>query len=213
MSMFVAMDYLILIPHCFFVFGAYTLLSRLAVYMDAVELLVVKPDPLTNGLLGYQLVAFAIIAIGGGLKTSSMRDVAKVGSKLIISGLLIELVGLLAYLGLLINFIYRVWSRRKEQWNNRPNGFLQSWLGVAAMTAVCCQNLMIPIIYRVTAIGVGRNGALSRKEYYFYTSEAMTLWGGVLTYVIKAASLFACNSASNFHLQYLFDSMAPTGFQ
>ncbi|CAE6443784.1 unnamed protein product [Rhizoctonia solani] len=181
MSMFAAMDYLILISLCFFVFGVYTLLSRLAVHMDAVELLVVKPNLQTNGFLGYQLVAFIILAIGGGMKTSLARSVAEVGSKLIIAGMLVQLVGLFVYLGLLINFVYRVWSRRKEQWNHRPNGFLRSWLGVAAMTGVCCQNLIIPIIYRVTAIGLGRDGALSRKEYYYYTSEVMTLWGGVLT--------------------------------
>ncbi|KAH7323363.1 RTA1 like protein-domain-containing protein [Rhizoctonia solani] len=180
MSVFAAMDYLILISLYFFVFGVYTLLGRLAVHLDAIELLIVSPDLLTNGFLGYQLVAFMITAIGGGMKTSLTFSVVKVGSKFIIAGMLVQLVGLFVYLGLLINFIYRMWSSRKEQWNHRPNGFLRSWLGVAVMIGVCCQNLLIPIIYRVTAVGLGRDGALSRKEYYFYTSEVMTLWGGVL---------------------------------
>ncbi|ELU37467.1 puf family RNA-binding protein [Rhizoctonia solani AG-1 IA] len=169
MSLYAAMDYLILISISFFLFGAYTLLGRLAVHLDAVELLVIKPDLLTNLLMA-----------------SSALDIIKVGSKLIIAGILVQFVGLAVYLGLLINFVYRIWSRRKEQWNNRPNGFLGNWLGVAAMTGVCCQNLMIPLIYRVTAIGLGRNGALSRKEYYFYTSEVMTLWGGVLVIFLMA---------------------------
>ncbi|KAF8703653.1 RTA1 like protein, partial [Rhizoctonia solani] len=180
MSLYAAMDYLILISISFFLFGVYTLLGRLAVHLDAVELLVIKPDLLTNLLMGYQFAAFLLTAIGGGMKASSTLDIIKVGSKLIIAGILVQFVGLAVYLGLLINFVYRIWSRRKEQWNNRPNGFLGNWLGVTAMTGVCCQNLMIPLIYRVTAIGLGRNGALSRKEYYFYTSEVMTLWGGVL---------------------------------
>ncbi|CAE6500244.1 unnamed protein product [Rhizoctonia solani] len=181
MNLFAAMDYLILVSVSFFIFGAYTLLGRLAVYLDAVELLVLNPNLLTNAFLAYQLVAFLITAIGGGMKTSMTLSVVLVGAKLVIAGLLIQFVGLFVYLGLLINFVYRMWSRRKEQWNHRPNGFLQSWLGVATMTGVCCQNLLIPLIYRVTAIGLGRDGALSRIEYYFYTSEVMTLWGGVIT--------------------------------
>ncbi|CAE6377964.1 unnamed protein product [Rhizoctonia solani] len=174
MSLYSAMDYLIFISLSFFVFGVFTLLGRLAIHLDAVELLVVKPIPLTNTLMGYQSVSFIISAIGAGMKASSTRHTVEVGSKLIITGILLQFVGLAVYLGLLINFVYRMWSTRKDQWNYRPNGFLRSWLGVAAMTG-------IPLIYRVTAIGLGRDGALSRKEYYYYTSEVMTLWGGVLT--------------------------------
>ncbi|CAE6355330.1 unnamed protein product [Rhizoctonia solani] len=180
-SLYSAMDYLNLISVPFFVFGVYTLLTRIAAHLDAVELLIVKPYLLANGFMAYQFVAFVITAIGGGMKTSTTRHTVEVATKLIIAGTLLQFVGLAVYLGLVINFVYRMWSTRKEQWNHRPNGFLRSWLGVAAMTGVCCQNLMIPLIYRITAIGLGRNGVLSRKEYYFYTSEVMTLWGGVLT--------------------------------
>ncbi|KDN34056.1 hypothetical protein RSAG8_12844, partial [Rhizoctonia solani AG-8 WAC10335] len=166
MSIFAAMGYLILISLSFFVFGAYTLLGRLAVHLDAVELLVLNPDVLTNGFLSPWPARRSSRC--GGTPSTEPRCPDQ------------WILGLILYLGVLINFVYRMWSRRKEQWNHRPNGFLRSWLGVAAMTGVCCQNLLIPLIYRVTAIGLGRDGALSRKEYYYYTSEVMTLWGGVL---------------------------------
>ncbi|CAE6491544.1 unnamed protein product [Rhizoctonia solani] len=107
MSLYATMDYLILISLSFFIFGVYTLLSRIAIYLDAVELLVLKPIILNSGFLISLVAAFMITAIGGGMKASSTIDTIKIGSKLVIAGLLIQLFGVLAYLGLVINFVWR----------------------------------------------------------------------------------------------------------
>lgn len=179
MTKFAAMDMLILLSPCCFVVAVFMILEPLAVYLNAAEFLIINPNTLTYGFLGSEIVAFTIQAIGGGLKTSTSRNTVKTGTKIIIAGLLVQLFALLTFLGLYVFFIIKMWTRRKDQWNNRPLGFFRHWLFIAAMVGVCCQNLVIPSIYRLTAIAVGSGSALNNKELYFYTTEVMTIFGAI----------------------------------
>ncbi|KAF8732544.1 ARM repeat-containing protein, partial [Rhizoctonia solani] len=185
---YAVMNLIILLSPCGFIAGVYMFLSRLAYHLDAVDLLAINARKLTK--------IFVISDVGDGWwidcnsksqhtepreqgELKLIRDVESHGltvMQVFLGGLVAQLISFLVYTVVFALFIHRVYKYRREEWDNRPQGFRNHWLALVWMMAISCLFIIIRSVYRAVESAEGREGNLASHELYFYILDTIALW-------------------------------------
>ncbi|QRW21046.1 RTA1-like protein [Rhizoctonia solani] len=181
---YAVMNLIILLSPCGFIAGVYMLLSRLAYHLDAVDLLAINARKLTKIFVISDAVTFWIQATGGGLTATQNPSTRNLGSKVFLGGLVAQLISFLVYTVVFALFIHRVYKYRREEWDNRPQGFRNHWLALVWMMAISCLFIIIRSVYRAVESAEGREGNLASHELYFYILDTIALWIAITVYLI-----------------------------
>ncbi|CUA69523.1 Protoporphyrin uptake protein 1 [Saccharomyces cerevisiae S288c] [Rhizoctonia solani] len=181
---YATMNLMILLSPCAFIAGVYMLLGRLAIHLDATEYLLIRPNILTKVFVFSDIFTFLLQAAGGGMMTGDNANMRNIGNKLFLVGLIAQLVSFLVYTLIFGVFVYRLWTLRRDEWNYRPEGILNHWLGLIAAMGLSCQNIIVRSVFRVMESAQGRNGTFATQEQYFYMMDCAVLWVAVSVFVV-----------------------------
>ncbi|KAB5591051.1 Protein RTM1 [Ceratobasidium theobromae] len=140
---YATMNLIILLSPCAFIACVYMMLSRLAIHLDATDFLLIPPRILTKIFVISDVGTFFVQAAGGGMTAGDNLNMRKIGKKVFLCGLVAQLISFLIYTLVFAVFVYRMWSRRKNDWTNRPHGFMKHWVALIAMMGLSCQNIIV----------------------------------------------------------------------
>ncbi|CAE6532335.1 unnamed protein product [Rhizoctonia solani] len=180
---YATMNLIILLSPCGFIAGVYMLLGRLAIHLDATEYLLIRPNILTKVFVISDVLTFFMQAAGGGMTAGDNANMRNIGSKVFLVGLIAQLISFLGYTLIFGLFVYRLWTLRRDEWNHRPRGIMNHWLGLVAAMGLSCQNIIVRSVFRVIENAQGRNGMFATQEQYFYMMDCAVLWVAVSVFV------------------------------
>ncbi|GAA5855470.1 hypothetical protein JCM8547_007845 [Rhodosporidiobolus lusitaniae] len=179
----------ILLSPCAFLATDYLLLKHLAVAMgpEVVKSCLFLPIRLIVKLFVWcDVITFLVQAAGGGASAGS-GEIAKVGPKIALVGLIIQLVFFGMFTLLLIVFAYRVRKRfphlgspvpafsffRHKPWSTE---LVNDWRILFWLLLLSCVGIMIRCVFRTVEYAQGYSGYLITHEIYFYLLDVLPLF-------------------------------------
>jgi hypothetical protein len=137
----------------------------------------IKPERVARYFVISDITTFLIQGGGGGLEASAKQTSQKLGSDILLAGLVLQTLSFAFFMIL----VARAWHGvlrdgfvlRQEPWGPIV------WLLMFSSTAY-----MVRCIYRVIELGQGNGGYLVTHEIYFYLLDSLPLLIGICTYII-----------------------------
>jgi hypothetical protein len=137
----------------------------------------IKPERVARYFVISDITTFLIQGGGGGLEASAKQTSQKLGSDILLAGLVLQTLSFAFFMIL----VARAWHGvlrdgfvlRQEPWGPII------WLLMFSSTAY-----MVRCIYRVIELGQGNGGYLVTHEIYFYLLDSLPLLIGICTYII-----------------------------
>ncbi|KAF8597895.1 hypothetical protein BDV93DRAFT_452081 [Ceratobasidium sp. AG-I] len=179
-NVLVVMNMFTILSPCGFIATVYMLLSRLSIHLQAEDLLIIKPSILTKLFVTSDVITLLIQAGGGGLQSAKTESSAKLGKTMFLVGLVAQLISFILYMVVFLVFIYRIKTKRSEQWNTRPSGLFKHWLALVCIMGVSCVGILIRSVFRTIENVQGFDGYLATHEGYFYALDCLPLWIAVV---------------------------------
>jgi len=186
----------ILLSPCAWFACIYMLLSRMARYLDATDLLLLPANWITKIFVTSDVITFMMQGAGGGLTASSNPSSADLGHKLAMAGLIIQAIALLLYTFLLLFWGYRLASKHPQKWrmgaghsSNRYAKAILSrqpvadWRILFWTIATSMVFWLWRSAFRIAEYNGGYNGTLMTTEWYFYVLDALPLAFGLSLFV------------------------------
>ena len=88
----------------------------------------------------------SIKAAGGGTTTANDLDLIRIGSKIFLAGLALQLASFVIFSMIYMLFLYRVYSHDREVWNmDKSKKWYDDWRTLAAMLFVSCIGILVSI--------------------------------------------------------------------
>ncbi|KAF8597911.1 hypothetical protein BDV93DRAFT_561867 [Ceratobasidium sp. AG-I] len=187
LGLFIVMNMLTVLSPCGFIATVYMLLGRLAIHLEAEDLLLIKPNLITKLFLTSDIITLIVQGAAGSMVASSNIDTAKLGTKsieLFLYGLIIQLVSFTLYMFVFASFVYRVKSQRSKQWLYRPDGIRRHWLALVIAMAISCVGILIRSIFRTAENAEGFGGKLASSEGHFYALDCLPLWIAITVFAL-----------------------------
>ncbi|KAH7337989.1 RTA1 like protein-domain-containing protein [Rhizoctonia solani] len=167
MGLYIVLNLFTVLSPCAFIATAYMLLGRLALHLNADEYLLIKARIITKLFLSSDIVTLLIQAAGGSMAASASSG--KLGSKIFLAGLIIQLISFIFYMIVYAVFLYRMIA-------NRPQD--------SGSLVVSCIGILIRSVFRTVENAQGWDGYLATHEGYFYTLDTLPLFIAILVFVI-----------------------------
>ncbi|GAA5967414.1 hypothetical protein JCM11641_000541 [Rhodosporidiobolus odoratus] len=178
----------LLLSPCAFLAVDYVILKHLAVSMgpDVVKSCLFLPIGVVVKLFVWSdVITFLMQAAGGGLSATTGEG-AKIGPKIALVGLIIQLVSFGLFTLLLIIFAYRVRTRFPHlrspvpafsfsTYNLTSTDLVNDWRVLFYVMCLTCVGIMIRCVFRAIEYAQGYSGYLLEHEVYFYVLDALPL--------------------------------------
>ncbi|GAA5884684.1 hypothetical protein JCM6882_005349 [Rhodosporidiobolus microsporus] len=179
----------ILLSPCAFLATDYVLLKHLAVSMgeDVVKQCLFLPIRFIVKLfVWFDVVTFFVQAAGGGASAGG-GEIAKIGPKIALVGLIVQLVSFGLFTVLLVVFAYRVRTRfphlgspvpafRFTSFNMFKTDLVDDWRVLFWVLLLSCVGIMVRCVFRTIEYAQGYSGYLVTHEIYFYLLDALPLF-------------------------------------
>ncbi|KAF8076468.1 RTA1-like protein [Lyophyllum atratum] len=179
------MQYLfVVLAPCAFIAADYVLLGQLSRHLSADEHLVIPARRITIAFVTSDITTFLIQAAGGALSASADTLHANyVGSRIFLSGLIIQLISFVAFTSLYLLFLYRVYNRNPEIWRrDESKAWYNDWRALGAVLFVSCIGILIRSMFRVIELSEGYQGHLATTEAFFYGLDTLPLFIAIVVY-------------------------------
>lgn len=184
---YIAMYLFVVLSPCAFIAATYVLLGRFARHLKCDELLLVSPRYITRIFITSDVVTFLVQAAGGGVSAGSTTvKMAKIGSRIFLAGLALQLLSYLIFITVYITFLVRIRTRRPEVWNmDKELGtkWFSRWKTLAGAFMLSCIGILVRSIFRTIELGEGYAGYLATHEVYFYTLDTLPLFIAISIFV------------------------------
>ncbi|THU77516.1 RTA1-domain-containing protein [Dendrothele bispora CBS 962.96] len=187
-----------LLSPCAFLATDYILLERLAENLGhdvAKSCLFLSSSLIVKIFVAADILTFLIQAGGGGLQASADVNMADIGSKVAIVGLVLQLVSFGLFTCLLLVFGFRVRTSYPERWRVDRHGQtvwstiglfkttdVYDWRILFTIIALSCICIIIRCAFRIFEYAGGYYGNLATHEIYFYLLDALPLWIAMTQY-------------------------------
>ncbi|CAE7232048.1 unnamed protein product, partial [Rhizoctonia solani] len=184
LGFYIVMNMFTVLSPCAFIATAYMLLGRLAIHLDADQYLLVKSRIITKLFLTSDIVTLLIQAGGGSMAASA--SAGKIGTKIFLIGLIIQLISFCAYMVVYAVFLHRMKTNRPEECVLPRNSaeFFSHWTALAGALIVSCVGILIRSIFRTVENAQGFGGYLATHELYFYVLDTLPLFIAILVFVV-----------------------------
>jgi hypothetical protein len=177
LSILMVQQLLTLLPPAAYLAFNYILYGRFIVNCVDRRYSWIKPERVARYFVISDITTFLIQGGGGGLEASTKQTSQKLGSDILLAGLVLQTLSFAFFMIL----VARAWHGvlrdgfvlRQEPWGPII------WLLMFSSTAY-----MVRCIYRVIELGQGNGGYLVTHEIYFYLLDSLPLLIGICTYII-----------------------------
>ncbi|KAJ8086698.1 hypothetical protein PM082_005521 [Marasmius tenuissimus] len=174
----------VVLSPCAFIAATYVLLGRLASHLSCDRHLLVSPRRVTIIFVASDVITFLIQAAGGGTTTANDLDLIRIGSKIFLAGLALQLASFVVFTAMYLIFLYRVYSYDRDVWEmDKSKKWYNDWRTLGAMLFVSCIGILIRSVFRTVELSEGFGGHLSTTEAYFYTLDTLPLFIAIVVYV------------------------------
>ncbi|KAE9395968.1 hypothetical protein BT96DRAFT_1041733 [Gymnopus androsaceus JB14] len=197
----------VLLSPCAFLATEYMLLSRLATSLGqdiADDCLLIPARRITKFFVWSDVITFWIQAGGGALSVN--LKLSLVGTKIVIVGLILQLVSFALFTIMLIVFGFRVRAKHPSAWNIRTSSrtsesltsvvgpfkisSISNWKILYFTMCLTCIGVLIRCAFRIAEFTGGYFGFLATHEGYFYLLDALPLWIAMTLYCFVWPSRF-----------------------
>ncbi|KAJ7036769.1 RTA-like protein [Mycena alexandri] len=163
---YIAMESFILLSPCLFLATDYMLLSRLAGTFDeevADRCVLIRHSRITEIFVWSDAATFLLQSSGGGPSATRHANLANLGNKIALVGLIMQAVSFLLFTVVLLVFGFRVSKHFPNAWrsqNPRPFKLLSGqsiddWRIVFYMMSLTCVGILIRSVFRVAQFAGG----------------------------------------------------------
>ncbi|KZV87507.1 RTA1-domain-containing protein [Exidia glandulosa HHB12029] len=186
-TVFIVEYLLIVLAPCTFIAATYVLLGRLAHYLSADKLLLIRPSLVSVVFVTADIVTFLIQALGGSMVVGTDDpNKIKTGGNLFKLGLILQLVSFAFFIVLVVIFTVRVYKREPRTWTadkDAGKSFFHDWRALLVVLYTACLTIIIRSLYRTAEIQEGPGGKIGKTEWIFYAFDTLPLCICVGTYV------------------------------
>ncbi|KAH7343267.1 RTA1-like protein [Rhizoctonia solani] len=183
-GIYIAEYLFVVLSPCAFLAADYIVLGRLAEHLNAGHYLFIRPDRVMKFFLASDLFTFAVQACGGGMSTSNDLDKLRIGQKIFLAGLALQLASFALFSALYIVFLIRIYKFAPEIWHHQtPVPWYRNWKTLAAALALSCVGILIRSVFRTIELSEGFRGHLATTESLFYGLDTYPLFVAVAIYV------------------------------
>ena len=184
LGLYIVTNMFTVLSPCGFIATVYMLLGRLAVQLDAEEFLLIKPRIVTKLFVTSDIVTLLIQASGGSM--SSMKSLNKIGTKIFLIGLIVQLISFAIYMVVFAVFLYRMKTNRPNecQMNFSERGSFAHWTVLASAISISCIGILIRSVFRTIENAQGFHGYLATHEVYFYVLDTLPLFVATFVFMI-----------------------------
>ncbi|CUA67782.1 Protein RTA1 [Saccharomyces cerevisiae S288c] [Rhizoctonia solani] len=183
-GIYIAEYLFVVLSPCAFLAADYILLGRLVTHLNADQYLFIRPDRVMKIFLASDLFTFAVQACGGGMSTSNDLDKLRIGQKLFLTGLALQLASFALFSALYIVFLIRVYKFAPEIWHHEPPvPWHRNWKTLTAALGLSCVGILIRSVFRTIELSEGYRGHLATTESLFYGLDTYSLFVAVAIYV------------------------------
>ncbi|KAH7319529.1 RTA1-like protein [Rhizoctonia solani] len=182
-SKFIVMHMLIVLSPCGLIATVYMLLGRLALSLNADELLLIRASRITKVYVASDIITLIIQAGGGSMGIADSESMRNLGSKIFLVGMILQCISFISYLIVFGLFIHRMRTWRGPQWESRHKSPFSHWTALALSIAISCLGISIRTVYRTLEAGEGMHGPLATTESYYYILDCLPLWISTVVFV------------------------------
>lgn len=161
----------LLVPPIFFAATIYSLLSRIAIFLDAEEALVIRPSRLTKTFVSLDILSFMIQGGGAGYLSRGNLDAFNTGSLIIVGGLAVQFIAFSAFIVIAIIF------HRRIQRIQHPGASRLMWA-----LYITSAFILVRSVYRLIEFAQGNSGYLMAHEVLFYIFDSILMLLTMITY-------------------------------
>lgn len=177
LAIFMVQQLLTLLPPAAYLAFNYILYGRFIVNCVERRYSWIKPEKVARYFVMSDITTFLIQGGGGGLEASTNTTSEKLGSNILLAGLVLQTLSFALFMVLVAHVWHGIlrdgFITRQEPWGPIL------WILMFSSTAY-----MVRCIYRVIELGQGTGGFLLTHEIYFYLLDSLPLLIGICTYII-----------------------------
>ncbi|KAH7142741.1 RTA1 like protein-domain-containing protein [Dactylonectria estremocensis] len=168
---FVIQAILILVAPALYAASIYMILGRLIRTLRADHLSLIPVQWVTRIFVTGDIVAFSLQAGGGGIQSAGSLDLYKIGEKIIIAGLFVQIAvfGFFVYTSLLFHYRLRNNPTRTASQGKIP------WARYLYVLYTSSVIILVRSIFRVAEYLQGNDGYLISHEIFLYTFDAILM--------------------------------------
>ncbi|KIM74982.1 hypothetical protein PILCRDRAFT_827692 [Piloderma croceum F 1598] len=167
--------FIIVTPAAFLAFN-YILYGRFIVNCVDPKYSLIRPNRVARLFVCSDIITFLVQGGGGGLETSNNRTTGKIGVRILLVGLVLQLISYACFVVILVHTHHKIVK------DARTNGLEPWWklIWLLYFSSVC---ILIRGIYRTAEFAQGQGGYLVTHEIYFYLLDALPLLLAISIYI------------------------------
>ncbi|KAF7956230.1 hypothetical protein EAE96_005150 [Botrytis aclada] len=178
---------LIILPPSLYAATIYMIYGRIVLFVNAPSASIISPKNVTKLFVGGDFVSFLMQAGGGGMM--AVASISSLGEKVIIGGLLAQLVFFSIFLVIAITFERRMRSHPRAF--DIPASGKKHWHKLLMLLFAAAVLIIVRCVYRVIEFSQGSTGILMSHEYYMYIMDAAPMFVvQCMFHIIHAGDVF-----------------------
>jgi len=210
LGIYIIEDMFILLSPCAFLATDYMLLSRLATSLGrdiADDCLLISSRRITRVFVWSDVITFWIQAAGGGMST--VQSLSKLGTDIVMAGLILQLISFSLFTTLLVMFGFKVRSKYPQVWDVYYGEGLFSLMGPFKISPITnwkvlyltmcltCIGILVRSVFRIAEFAGGYFGFLAVHEGFFYCLDSLPLWIAMTSYCFLWPTRFINKHTAN----------------
>ncbi|TEY39454.1 hypothetical protein BOTCAL_0455g00080 [Botryotinia calthae] len=178
---------LIILPPSLYAATIYMIYGRIVLFVNAPSASIISPKNITKIFVGGDVVSFVMQSSGGGMM--AMASMNELGEKLIVFGLLAQLLFFSIFLIIAITFERRMRSHPRAF--DVPARGKKHWHQLLMLLFAAAVLIIVRCVYRVIEFSQGSTGTLMSHEYYMYILDTAPMFAvQCMFHVVHAGDVF-----------------------
>ncbi|TGO38550.1 hypothetical protein BHYA_0072g00130 [Botrytis hyacinthi] len=157
----------IILPPSLYAATIYMIYGRIVLFVNAPSASVISPKNVTKIFVGGDVVSFLMQSGGGGMMATA--SMSATGEKVIVGGLLVQLLFFSIFLVIAITFERRM--RSHPRFFDIPASGKKHWHKLLMLLFAAAGLIIVRCIYRVIEFSQGSKGFLMSHEYFMYIMD------------------------------------------
>lgn len=177
----------IILPPSLYAATIYMIYGRIVLFVNAPSASIIPPRLVTKIFVGGDVVSFFMQAGGGGMMAQASTNA--LGQKIIVIGLLAQLLFFSFFLIIAITFELRMRSHPKSF--DIPARGKKSWHQLLILLFAAAALIVGRCVYRVVEFTQGSSGALMGHEIYMYVADTAPMFlVQIMFHIVHAGDVF-----------------------
>ncbi|KAL4738374.1 putative RTA1 domain protein [Aspergillus similis] len=193
MGPYIQQTLLLLLAPALFAASVYMMLGRIVILLDAEHLCIIRKKWLTKFFVCGDVLSFTVQAAGGGVMASGTLAAVHNGERIVIAGLVIQILFFGLFIITCAVFHQRLTKRPTEQSIELRISWRRHFWILYAVNVL----IMVRSAFRLIEYAMGNNGYLLRHEAFLYVFDGVLMLAAMILFnIIHPSSLIPSRKES-----------------